>query len=462
MKSRKPIFVILLLLTISLVKAQLQTLVPYYDASKQLWGFADHNHQLIVAPKYNRVDDFSDGLAWVEWKDKCGFIDAKGKEVIPLIYQSAESFYGGYSVVQIKDNNAVIDKKGTYVVPFTANNISWYNGEVGRIEKSYVYGLVGKGGKLVLPIEYGSIEKFTEHLFIFSKQNNKGDLMLGKMGLVNSKGKIVLEQKYDLIYPITEGFATIKLNNRWGLMDSTGKVILQPIYEEIRNPKAEGFVGFKKDDKWGIIKFDGTILVNPIYDVLGNGNSNFDEQVDKNLKAFKVYYKGNYGMIDFNGKEKIPIKYYMLGYLSDGIMTAYRTIDTSKNGLPITGLTFINEQGVELIAPMKNYNLVGMYSEGLIAIGFGVQRLSKWIYVDSSAKQMIAGEFEEAEAFHQGTAIVKKAGKYGVIDRMGKEKIPFRYSEIRRDDNDPTLFKIKVNGEKVYFDANGLCFCKEN
>jgi hypothetical protein len=447
---------------LSFAKSQKNILVPYYDASKQLWGFADYNHKIIVSPKYNRVDDFTDGLAWVEWKDKCGFVDTKGKEVIAPIFQSAESFYGGYSVVQVKESTGVIDKNGNYIVPLGANSIGWFNGEVGRIEKSYSYGLIGKGGKLVLPIEYSNIEKLTEHLFIFSKQENKGDLMLGKMGLINSKGKIVLQKKYDLIYPITDGFATIKLNNRWGLMDSTGKVILPPIYEEIRNPKAEGLVGFKKGDKWGIIKFDGTILVNPIYDALGNGNSNFDEQIDKNLKAFKVYYKGNYGMIDFNGKEKIPIKYYMLGYLADGVLTAYRTIDTSKSGLPITGLTFINEQGVELIAPMKNYNLVGMYSEGLIAIGFGVQTLSKWIYVDSTAKQMIPGEFEEAEPFHQGAAIVKKAGKYGVIDKMGKEKIPIRYSEIARDDNYPTLFKIKVNGEKVYYDTNGQCFCKEN
>lgn len=462
MKSCKSILLILLLFTISLAKAQQQPLVPYYDASKQLWGFADENHKLIVTPKYNRVDDFSDGLAWVELKDKCGFIDTKGKEVIPPIYQSAESFYGGYSVVQIKENYAVIDKKGNYVVPLTANYISWYNGEVGKIAKSYTYGLVGKGGKLVLPIEYASIEKFTERLFVFSKQNNKGDLMLGKMGLVNSKGKIVLEQIYDLIYPINEGFATIKLNDRWGLMDSTGKVILKPIYEELRNPKAAGYVGFKKGDKWGIIKFDGTIMVNPIYDALGNGNSNFDEQVDKNLTSFKVLLKGNYGMVDANGKEKIPIKYYMLGYLSEGIMTAYRTIETSKNGMPITGLTFVNDQGKELVAPMKNYNLVGMYSEGLIAIGSGVQSLPKWIYVDSTAKQMIVGEYEDATPFHQGTAIVKRNGKYGVIDKTGKERIPFRYTEITRSDTYPSLYKTKVNGEKVYYDLNGQCYCKEN
>jgi hypothetical protein len=299
----------------------------------------------------------------------------------------------------------------------------------------------------------------TDNVFIVAKAKNKGDLMLGKMGLVNANGQIIIPPKYDLIYCIPGGFAKIKEGEFWGLIDSTGKELIPPIYQEIRNPKPGGFAGFKKDGLWGIIKFDGTITVQPKYNDLGEGNSYFNEAVDTTSKGFKVNLGGNYGIVDENGKELIPIKYSMLGYSSNGITPAYFKLDTTKTGLPVTGLTFIDSTGKELIPPAVQFNNVSQFSDGLIAVGSGSDWKTKWIYIDLTGKQIVPGEYEETSAFVNGLAIVKKTGKYGVINKLGKEVIPFQFKEINRSETYPGLFKVNVKGIKLYYDAKGVCFC---
>ena len=66
-----------------------------------------------LAPlKYDRMDDFSEGLALVEFNGKYGFIDTTGKEVIPLKYDWGDDFVEGSALVAINHKFFYIDKTG--------------------------------------------------------------------------------------------------------------------------------------------------------------------------------------------------------------------------------------------------------------------------------------------------------------------------------------------------------------
>jgi hypothetical protein len=249
------------------------------------------------------------------------------------------------------------------------------------------------------------------------------------MGLMNGKGEIILPAKYDLIYPISNAYATIKENNLWGLIDTSGKVLIEPVYEEIRNPKPYGCAGFKKDGLWGIITFDGKVLVEPNYHDLGAGNSFFDEAFSKSDLGFKVIYEGKHGVIDKNGNE-------------------------------IIGLTIIDSLGKELFEPNTDWNNVGEFSDGLLSVGSSNSWKSKMIYVDLTGKQSVPGEWEKAEAFKDGRAIVKKGGKFGVINKKGNAIIPIIFKEIKEADNYPDLYEVSEGYKKLFYDRNGKCFCK--
>ena len=50
-------------------------------------------------------------------------------------------------------------------------------------------------------------------------------------GFVDSKGNTIVEYKYDKAYELNEyGFAAVKKDGKWGVVDETGKEILAPTY----------------------------------------------------------------------------------------------------------------------------------------------------------------------------------------------------------------------------------------
>jgi hypothetical protein len=65
--------------------------------------------------KYDYVGNFTEGLAWVELKDKAGFVDKTGKVVIPLIYDSVGYFTEGLAKVELNGIAGLIDRTGKVV-----------------------------------------------------------------------------------------------------------------------------------------------------------------------------------------------------------------------------------------------------------------------------------------------------------------------------------------------------------
>jgi|SRR6185503_4851876 len=76
------------------------------------WGVIDKTGKEIVAPKYDEMDFFSEGMMAVKLDDKWGYIDNKGKEVIPCKYGFAGRFSMGRALVQSDGEMVHIDKKG--------------------------------------------------------------------------------------------------------------------------------------------------------------------------------------------------------------------------------------------------------------------------------------------------------------------------------------------------------------
>lgn len=97
-------------------------------------GLIDNHGHIIVDVRYNRIEDFSEGLAVVintstydKWIyddlndfhvestiDQCGYIDMDGKMVIPQIYSKASPFINGLASVETEDGDMYqLDKQGT-------------------------------------------------------------------------------------------------------------------------------------------------------------------------------------------------------------------------------------------------------------------------------------------------------------------------------------------------------------
>ena len=87
-------------------------LVTVYDDK---YGFMDKAGKLVIDTKYDRAEDFLDGLARVSINDKWGFIDKSGKVIIKIKYDEANDFLDGFARVKLNDKWGFIDKNGEII-----------------------------------------------------------------------------------------------------------------------------------------------------------------------------------------------------------------------------------------------------------------------------------------------------------------------------------------------------------
>ena len=107
-----------------------QELIPYQENEK--FGFKDSIGNVVIAPKYDRVESFHKGFAPVniggsyfvtEWGytafkgGKWGFIDQTGKEITPIKYDVLGQFKDGRALVELNRKFGYIDTTGKEVVP---------------------------------------------------------------------------------------------------------------------------------------------------------------------------------------------------------------------------------------------------------------------------------------------------------------------------------------------------------
>jgi hypothetical protein len=238
-------------------------------------------------------------------------------------------------------------------------------------------------------------------------------------------------KEYDVKFGFSDGLVWVRLNDKWGLIDETGKEVIPLKYDDIIF-FSEGLVWVQLNDKWGLIDRTGKEVISLKYDNI------YIEDFPEGLAAVKL--DGKWGFIDETGKEIIPVKYDYIGDFSEGFATV--KLD-GKWG-------FIDEIGKEVI-PVK-YDYIGDFSEGLAAVKLD----GKWGFIDETGKEVIPVKYDYIEDFSEGLAAVKLDGKWGFIDETGKEVISLKYEEA--SSFSLGLAAVKLDGVRSLIDETGKKF----
>jgi hypothetical protein len=98
---------------------------------------------------------------------------------------------------------------------------------------------------------------------------------------------------------------------------------------------------------------------------------------------------------------------------------------------------------------IKKYESTGDFSEGLARVKLN----GKWGYIDKTGKEVIPLKYDHAGNFYEGLADVKLNDKWGYIDKTGKEVIPLKYDDAGNFDEG--LAYVKMNGKYGYIDKTG-------
>ncbi|MBO5720292.1 MAG: WG repeat-containing protein, partial [Bacteroidales bacterium] len=132
----------------------------------------------------------------------------------------------------------------------------------------------------------------------------------GRWGYVNSNGEEVVSCMYaEVGKPDSELRTPVKLNVKWGCVDSYGMDIAPAKFDTIGN-FVNNLAIAKFTGKWGYIDVTGETRIGFKY----NEVSDFCDGLAK------VKYGNRYGYIDENGNEIIPIEYQNIYGFNDEII----------------------------------------------------------------------------------------------------------------------------------------------
>lgn len=204
------------------------------------YGFADKDGREVVAPIYDYVDNFCDGLAEVYREDESGctgygVINEAGKEIVPTMYDSIEIL-----------NNGLIAVTGEYEL----------------------LGLYNEEGEVLFEPYYNNYEYigyFNEGFAIVHSRNGTftDNQPLGHnfanvdYGFIDERGEEIA-WGYECASNFNEGRAAVKRQGLWGFIDKEGNEVVEMVYDQVRDFH-EGRAAVCMDGKWGYIDLDGKV-----------------------------------------------------------------------------------------------------------------------------------------------------------------------------------------------------------
>ena len=240
-------------------------------------------------------------------KSTYGFKNKSGKWIIKPIYTFARDFSEGLSTVVLSGdwttNKAVwgfIDKKGKLQFGKTFKYIEPFSDGLALFSQGRFYGFINKSGKIVIKPQFTAFWSTFENGYAPVQVSGYPDY---KWGMINYHGKFVIKPIYDYIKPFSDGLSQVKLNNKYGFVDKSGKIVI-PIKFSSTHDFYEGLAGTysEKYQKWGYINKSGVFTIFPRFEsvddfysgkawVLLNGTSKLDT------------IEGEQAFIDRTGKE---------------------------------------------------------------------------------------------------------------------------------------------------------------
>lgn len=293
------------------------------------------------------------------------------------------------------------------------------------VYKDEKYGVIDSNGNTVIEPSY-------KELIVIP--NSKNDVFLCTYDVDYSKGTYktkVLNSKNEEIFTEYENVEAIQNidenNNIWyednvlkvqkdgkiGLINLTGKVILEPQYEEIIAVEGiKNSLKIQKDGKFGIASDEGKIIIEPQYSDITNLGK--DDKSGYIVKSDD----GKFGIVDYSAKQVLEAKYDEIKKISGNDLYVVKQNDTLK---------VVGKDGNDVVTQGFNdiKQILSNQEDGVIYI-----KDNKYGVMKSSGEVTINAEYEELKEAQKGILIAKKDGKYGVIDLEKNEKIPFKYNTL--------------------------------
>jgi hypothetical protein len=281
------------------------------------YGVIDNAGKIILPINYDKILTYTSKLLQVKSGNKWGIVNMEGKNVLPVEYDKIDKS-GNYGNRIYKDGKmGIIDLQGKILLQPLYTKLRDFDDEFGiaPAQRDGKYGYVNKEGVEVIPFIYSNILAEVDPSGVVAAKKDT------KWGIVNLKGEQVepFIYEYDMFSYFKADLAIVGVKEskndkykgeRYGMIDKTGKVVIEIIYKGLGRLRKDKYIEFQWSDggNWGLLNSDGKMVLYPNYDEIG---------LMKN--GYMIVKRGdNYGYLDKNFINVTPINYSSAKNVEDG------------------------------------------------------------------------------------------------------------------------------------------------
>lgn len=342
------------------------------------------------------------------------------------------------------------------------------------------YGFIdAQTGKELTPIKYDDAKRFIEGF--------AGVKLNGKWGIINIKGEEITPFKYDNIIGFQNGLCVVEIQEphiKYGFINTSGKEITPIKYDIAHSLYADGFAAVNLNNQWGFIDKNGHEAIPIKYDYVEAFNQGFA----------KVNFKGKFNLIGIDGKNALPTDYSYINFDTQS-NTYFAGKDGTeyliyKNGRELIllkcrqNIDFDGTFGKVEVLENSNYAEKYIYNTGKEIIYFNYDEMKypsedlfaakkngKWGFANTKEQEIIPMKYDDIFDFENGLAKVNINKKYGLINKQGQEIVPIKYNDIYNPipevvifdfDNQHGILNLKNNEEIIFPEATYIEHYDEN
>lgn len=322
-----------------------------------LWGYINKKGAFVIAPQFVEARDFKENMAAVATESggikTWGYIRRDGTYITGLTnYAYAGDFNNGLALVSSADNGLhYINTNGTIALSPLGIEVS---GSVNFMQVGFaaasdfknhcavvaIYSanntrdayLIGSDGRMYCYIgsnladeTFNSSFSLSASGFVMYRAEN------GKYGMVDSLGIKMLPEAYDDMRAYGGTLVGVMLDGKYGYVDLANTAVVPFRYDGATVMNEKGYALVKAEDKWGVIDKNGGYVLTPRYE----DAAPYCEGV-----CF-VKLEGKWGAINESYELVIPAVFKTVGQMKN--KTAVFSSDQ--------GFGFINEEGKVIIEP---------------------------------------------------------------------------------------------------------------
>jgi WG repeat protein len=340
------------------------------------------------------------------------------------------------------------------------------NGSTNIYKENELYGLEVE--KPITPAVYDTLIQL-KNTNVFVAKKHKSNKSVNSFGVISSKGKSIIPFNYLQIIPSANYFIVKKWENReivFGVISNTNKIVLNTRYKLIQS----------LGDYWVVTSFTNQVK-------LYNTDGNFIKQlaadsvsISSSPQFFHTYKNGKMGLINKSGLEIFDTNYKNIEFNNGSwktvlftkweILSGTDTITVYADSLKIWDTeTYIvgiksnyhlycnnksvskNYESINQVAPTlaitKNFELYGAirkngteilppqyrkihYTKGY----FHTYKNHLWSVYDTTGTKKSVFEYDSIGEINDGLFPIKRKGKWGYMNRKGKEVIHCIYDSL--------------------------------